>query len=496
MIKRILTQFSIFFPAFLYVFSITAFAKGNNDSDTGTINKMLFFGVLVLALIALVLFLLSLYRLCEIKRLNKISKMTDAETGIGNLLYFEHHFNNTITDYSRTLYYVAYIIVDSNYLQVYHDKLAFSEAVRYTAKTLSESTGHGEICARITESGFVYAFKCNSTSDAENVVNNLISKLNKFINDQDITGTKRIFYSSIYNLQVTDRNCDLLIFNLRKNCNKIIGTDKQYIICNNENINKAIHDKRIFENLVNAFKANEFKLYLQFIVENKTKKIVSAEALSRWIDGDRNITLPGKFIKDLENSGLISQFDLYMFEKVCAQLDKWHKTEFSNISISCNITRITLSEEDFIQKISEISNKYNFDRSKLILEITEEAMESNLENAKKNVSEAKNLGFRFALDDLGSGYTSLLNLCDYPIDIAKIDRNILLKAGTEKGKRLFLGIIALAHSLNMRVICEGVETDEQNQLVCESDCDAIQGWYYSNAIPESEWEQFIKEFIG
>ena len=98
------------------------------------------------------------------------------------------------------------------------------------------------------------------------------------------------------------------------------------------------------------------------------------------------------------------------------------------------------------------------------------------------------------LDDLGSGYTSLANLCDYPIDVVKIDRDILLKTELENGKKLFAGIIALAHNMDIKVICEGVETEEQNALVSTSDCDYVQGWYYSKALPLEECESFIDKY--
>ena len=121
-------------------------------------------------------------------------------------------------------------------------------------------------------------------------------------------------------------------------------------------------------------------------------------------------------------------------------------------------------------------------------------MEKDRETATKNVMLLKELGFRVYLDDLGSGYTSLSNMGDYPIDVAKIDRDILLKTDTPRGKNLFCGIVALAHSLNIKVICEGVETEAQNILVSSSGCDYIQGWYHSKAIPLCECEEFIKSF--
>ncbi len=253
-------------------------------------------------------------------------------------------------------------------------------------------------------------------------------------------------------------------------------------------------EKEITQSILDGLKNNEFKMYLQFIVDNKDKKFVSAEALSRWDNPQKGIVGPGNYIVHMETAGLISMHDFYMFELACRQLEKWKDTEYQDISISCNFTRITLSEEDCIDKLKAISKRYNFDKSKMAIEITEDAIEKNREIAKRNVRLCKELGFKIYLDDLGSGYTSLANLCDYPIDVVKIDRDILLKTGTKRGKDLFSGIIALAHNLNISVICEGVETEEQNTLVSESDCDYIQGWYYAKALPLEECEAFVETY--
>lgn len=258
--------------------------------------------------------------------------------------------------------------------------------------------------------------------------------------------------------------------------------------------NENADENKTTESIIEGLKNNEFKMYLQFIVNNKTKKIVSAEALSRWEKPENGVVGPGSYIGHMETTGLISQHDFYMFELACRQLEKWKDTEYKDISISCNFTRITLSEEDCIDKLIAISEKYDFDKSKLAIEITEDAIEKDRENAKENVKRCKELGFRIYLDDLGSGYTSLANLCDYPIEVVKIDRDILLKASTKRGKDLFSGIIALAHNLNISVICEGVETEEQNNLVSQSECDNIQGWYYSKPLSLEGCEAFIESY--
>ena len=257
-----------------------------------------------------------------------------------------------------------------------------------------------------------------------------------------------------------------------------------------------LSERKLLKDIKKGFDNQEFKMYLQFIVDSKEGKISSAETLSRWENSSGEVVFPGAYIGLMEKSGLITRFDYYMFEKVCQKLSQWKDSQFNDMTLSCNLTRITISEKDFVEKIKDISNKYDFDRSKLLIEITEDSIEKNLVIAMLNIIEIKKLGFRIALDDIGSGYTSLVSLCEYPIDVVKIDREILLLAGTEKGKKLFLGIVSLAHYLNLKVVCEGVETEEQNKLVSESDCDYIQGWYYSKALKEDKAEEFAKEYMN
>ncbi|MBQ3022978.1 MAG: EAL domain-containing protein [Clostridia bacterium] len=459
-------------------------------SQTSKTNyKRLIFTLLLFCILLLFVVFLFL-RIRRIRKENEADKMTDAETGMGNLRFFKYHFRYTIGDIARNLYHIAYIILDSSYLRSYHGDSSFDEVLKYTASVLSENTGDREIAARITENGFALAYQSTNDEDAKKRLKEIMDKLNSFEGVKD-KSNKLVFHAATYHLSSSDRNCEILLFNLRKNCNRIFGTDKQIKYCDIHSMNMIQEEKKITESILKGFENNEFRMYLQFIVDNKTKKIVSAEALSRWDSSEKGLIGPGKYIENMEHSGLISRHDFYMFELACRQLEKWTGTEFENIALSCNFTRITLSEENFIEKILVISNGYSFDKSKIAIEITEDAIEKDRETATKNVVRAKELGFRIYLDDLGSGYTSLANLCDYPIDVVKIDRDILLKTELENGKKLFAGIIALAHNMDIKVICEGVETKEQNALVSESDCDYVQGWYYSKALPLEECEAFI-----
>ncbi len=462
-------------------------------SQTSATSYKWLIATMILSFILLGFVVFLFLRIKRIRKENEVDKMTDSETGMGNLQFFKHHFRYTISDISRSLYYIAYIILDSSYLRSYHGDSSFDDVLKYTASVLSESTGDREISARITENGFAFAFQSTNYEDAEKRLKEVMNKLNSFEEVKE-KSNKLVFHSAVYHLGNPDKNCEILLFNLRKNCNRIFGTEKQIVFCDTHSMNVIQEEKKITESILKGFENNEFKMYLQFIVDNKSKKIISAEALSRWDSREKGLIGPGKYIENMETAGLISKHDFYMFDLACRQLEKWKGTEFENISLSCNFTRITLSEENFIDKLKMISNGYDFDKSKIAIEITEDAIEKDRETATKNVRLCKELGFRIYLDDLGSGYTSLANLYDYPIDVVKIDRDILLKSELGNGKKLFAGIIALAHNMDIKVICEGVETEKQNSLVSESDCDFVQGWYYSKALPLEECKSFIDKY--
>ena len=450
---------------------------------------------LAIIFILIVIIALLMIRLRKIRRENITGKFKDEDTGIGNLKYFQYHFHYTLGDIARNRYYVSYIVLDTSYLETYYKQTSFEGLLKYTADVLNKRVEEDEFVARITESGFALAIRCTDDQAAEKRFREILEELNDFEQTRG-NHKKMVFHGAYYHLQNSDKNCEVLLFTLRENCNRICGTDQLLETCDIHSINKIQEEKKATEDILRGFRNHEFQMYLQFCVDNKTKKIVSAEALSRWMHPEKGLILPGKYIGNMERSNLISQHDFYMFELVCRQLAAWHNTEFSQLAISCNFTRITLSEENFVDKLREISDRYEFDRSCLAIEITEDAMEKNLAVATRNVQKCKELSFIIYLDDMGSGYTTLANLCDYPIDVVKIDRSILLKTDTKRGKELFSGIMALAHNLTILVIGEGVETKEQEEWISSTDCDFVQGWYYSKPLPSENAEDFLRAYQG
>ena len=227
-------------------------------------------GTCLLLVIAVILLI---FRIKRIYKENAADKMTDSETGMGNLQFFRYHFHHTISDISRSLYHIAYIVLDSSYLRSYHGDSSFEDVLKYTASVLSEYTGDREISARITENGFAFAFQSTNDDDAQKRLTEIMNKLNSFEKVEE-KNNKLVFHAAVYHLGSSDRNCEILLFNLRKNCNRIFGTKKQIIYCDTHSMNIIQEEKKITENILKGFEKNEFKMYLQFVVDNKTKKLL------------------------------------------------------------------------------------------------------------------------------------------------------------------------------------------------------------------------------
>lgn len=252
-------------------------------------------------------------------------------------------------------------------------------------------------------------------------------------------------------------------------------------------------DVRFREKMLEAIENNEITIYLQYIVDLKSGQIVGAEALSRWQHPEKGLLTPCCYLESVNKTEISDKLDLCILEKVCRLLEQWKNTEKRDFFLSCNFTRITISRDDFAERFLNIVGKYDFCRDKLIIELTEDSFIFNEETAYNNIMVCKNAGFKVALDDLGRGCTSFIDLCDYPVDIVKVDRDLVVKAGTDRGKVLLKGVSGMAHEMGIKVLHEGVENTEELQGSVNADCDYVQGYYFSQVFPLDEAEKFIKD---
>lgn len=446
------------------------------------------FAVFVALIITVVVLAL---RLRAYKKAAEQDDWYDLVTGIGNKTYFTQYFEKFISDQYRSLYCVIFIGFDIVRVNQYYGEAEAEEQLQFAANELMLSTADNEIAARVSGGGFAVARLSESEQEAATWTEGLLIRLNHY-NEKYGKDYRPDFHAGIYMLQPSDRDCETVLFNAQQGYRQAVDSDSDYEFSHAELLKQDSEQLQLKKQVLEAIQNREFQMFLQFTLSGTDGKIIGAEALSRWDHPQKGLLYPGSYIGLMESERTISELDFYIFEEVCRQLEKWQE-QGRDLSISCNFARITIDHENFIPRLKMIADQYSFQRSNLVVEITEDSMENNKEIAFNNVSRCKELGFRIALDDAGSGYTSFSDLRDYPIDIVKIDRTILNSAINPRGIALLEGMIALAHSLKMEVLCEGVETAEQKELLLRLGCDYMQGYYFYRALPQEEANRFLNE---
>lgn len=241
-----------------------------------------------------------------------------------------------------------------------------------------------------------------------------------------------------------------------------------------------------------SLKNGDFKVYYQPIVDAKTKEIVSAEALVRWIHPEMGFVSPGLFIPVLEEKGHISDVDAYVVNHVSQFLRERKTRGAKDIPISVNYSRMDFYDSKLMAwTLKDLEERKELDISCRI-EITETSVAAIGQDQDNLLKEMKNKGATMLMDDFGSGYSSFNMLQDYDFDILKIDREFIRKLETnEKSRGIVVSVINMAHALGMKVITEGVESKEQVDFLREHDCDYIQGFYFYRPLPEEEFKKLL-----
>lgn len=221
-----------------------------------------------------------------------------------------------------------------------------------------------------------------------------------------------------------------------------------------------------------------------------TGKVESAEALVRWQTKERGLLFPNQFIPLFEQNGFCKQLDLYMLEKSCQLLKKWMDEGNPPISISINQTKSLFVSDDYLDKLLEITSRYQISPQYIVLEILEGLAFENIEELNNTIARLHKAGFRVSMDDFGSGYSSLNTLGKLHIDQIKLDRMFLMDLREDQRSSqndVMLLIFALAKKLGIETVTEGVETQEDEALIQSMGCNYGQGYYYSKPIPVKDF---------
>lgn len=268
---------------------------------------------------------------------------------------------------------------------------------------------------------------------------------------------------------------------------------KPYNIYDTSMKSNYINRAELAGELRNGLAQEQFKVYYQPVIDTKTEKIASAEALIRWIHPQRGFVSPAVFIPALEESGHISELDFYVTKKVFAFEKERHSAGKKIVPVSINLSWMDFYDETMMDWIDKNVGEYQKLGIKSRFEITETSFEAMKQNRNNILEALQEKGAMTLLDDFGSGYSSYGVLQDYNFDILKIDMSLVRQIETNpKSRSILKSIIEMAHELGMKLVAEGAETEEQVAFLKENDCDYIQGYYYSKPLPEEEFIEFME----
>jgi diguanylate cyclase (GGDEF)-like protein len=256
----------------------------------------------------------------------------------------------------------------------------------------------------------------------------------------------------------------------------------------------ALERLSLENDLRKALAGDELLLYYQPLLDAESGHIEGVEALLRWQHPVRGLLLPADFLWIAEMSGLSNPLDMWVMKTACRQVRVWHDQGVPLLRLAVNLSARPFQRPDLIERVKDVLWETGLSSSCLELEITETLAMQNAEESLTVLRGLKELGLRIAIDDFGTGYSSLSYLRNFPIDTLKIDASFI-RSLTDASSSLEIAsaVIALAHSLDIRVVGEGVETEAQWRMLREQGCDEVQGFFFSRPLPAAECKKRILE---
>ena len=256
----------------------------------------------------------------------------------------------------------------------------------------------------------------------------------------------------------------------------------------------AYDELKLYNDMHSALKRNEFEIYYQPIVDSKSRKIISAEALIRWKHPVHGMVRPDIFIPIMEKTGFIIKLGRYLIEEVLKQQKRWELFKFKQVPVSINLSLAELEKENFVQVVKTQLENHKVSSELIKYEITEGLAMENEDRTHKQLTELRKLGVNILLDDFGTGYTSFSYIKKIPANIIKIDRSLVINILTSKTDQgITKSIIDLAHSIGMKVVVEGVEDEHMFNMLRDIGADYIQGYYISKPVPVFEFQKFLRK---
>ncbi|MFN0039936.1 MAG: putative bifunctional diguanylate cyclase/phosphodiesterase [Burkholderiales bacterium] len=424
----------------------------------------------------------------------------DELTSLPNRSLFRHSVDQAIQRAERNKKMLSILFFDLDRFKNINDSLGHDvgdEVLKAVAERLRNCLRKSDLLARIGGDEFAVLTEGLTAEDQASIVAKKI--LETLAQPMMLAGRPYRPMASIgistypsdgRDAPALQKNADIAMYRAKEEGR---GTFKFY----SEQLNTHSIRRLEFESsLSEALTQKEFVLHYQPKVDLLTGQVSGVEALIRWVSPTLGMVPPGDFIQVAEETGLIVPLGRWIVQTACVQNRAWQKGGLPHLRVAVNISARQVAEKGMVEMIQDILEKTGLPAESLELEITESVVMDNQDYAEKILNRLKDMGLHLTMDDFGTGYSSLAYLKKFPFDSVKIDQSFVRGIPNNTGDVAIIeAIIAIARSLHLKVVAEGVETAEQYEFLRKLGCDQIQGYYFSRPIPSSEIVTFMYKLM-
>lgn len=456
--------------------------------------------ILILLIIMTVIILTAVRTVRDTMRIRKLM-YKDVEIDIGNLNYLIYWGKKVLLpERMRQQYAMVYLnIVQFQRYKVVYGWNNGQKLLVSIAGALSQCVkGKGEVCAKADGDHFAVLL-----SGEEEDVGEKVKKVKSFVEEHIFrdTGNRVEIQMGVYYIPQSSTDLRGAIV-CASQAIDFIERDDGSIKVYDDSIEKSVKDRHEREQLLDSVEIEgNFVTYYQAKVDVGTEKIVGAEALVRFLDPTENgaVKSPGFFVPYYEQTGRITEIDFFVLRCVCRMLRRRLDQGQAVVTVSCNFSRMHFTRPDFAERFEKVLAEYHVPKELIEVEITETLVMEEMEEktAEQTLDELHLKGVRLSIDDFGAGYSSLGVIEKIPASVIKLDRSFLLnQEDRNRQVKIMKSIVDLADELGAQIVCEGVETDADVELMREIGARVAQGYRYAKPVPEAEFEKRLTENAG
>ncbi len=457
----------------------------NEVESTIVIGSVASCTIMIIAM-ALLVFLAYRHNSSTSQLITKLA-FDDEITGGKNLNYFKEFVGETLYKYQGMPFLVhRFDVSNFRYINEAYGHVRADQLLKIIIEEAGTVFYSKELCVRMNADQFVMLTR--NTQDLSERFFVFTDKVNARALDIGIRYPIK-FKRGVYQVRDKEYDVSLIIDKANAARKNLTGEEKDSVAYYSD---QMVNDMRKVDKIESEMEAalfnNEFQMYIQPKWDIKEDKLYGGEALVRWIKEDGSMIYPSEFVPVFEKNGFVEQLDIHMLEMACQLIRDQLNAGNPIYPISVNQSRMLLHNPAYIGRISEILKKYDIPKGYIELEITETVFFTDRDKMISILNELKAKEILLSMDDFGSGYSSLNMLKDFPFDVLKIDKEFFSESITSESSTWILRkIIEMAEGLGIRVICEGVETKEQVEMLQQIGCRYVQGYYYSKPIPAKEF---------